>query len=61
MKTLATLIACILLMASIAVLYTIHDMPLRIGVTAIFTCVFALFLNGTTDAKVKDIFSATAT
>lgn len=60
-KTLATLIACLLLMASIAVLYAIKNMPLRIGVTAIFTSAFALSLNATTDAKIKDIFSATAT
>ncbi|CAM1510532.1 Fc.00g008670.m01.CDS01 [Cosmosporella sp. VM-42] len=61
MKTLATLLACLLLMASIAVLYIIHSMPLRIGVTAIFTCAFSFCLSASTDANVKDIFSATAT
>ena len=59
-KFMATLLSCVLLMASITVLYIIHDMKLRIGVTAIATFIFALSINVTTDAKIKDIFGATA-
>lgn len=57
---LATLLACALLMTSIALLYIIDDMKAKIGLTAAFTCFFALSINVTTDAKIKDIFGATA-
>lgn len=59
-RTISALLACLIMMGSIAVLYSINDMRWRIGVTAIFTVTFALLLSVTTDVKIKDIFGATA-
>lgn len=60
LKTLATLVACLIPIAGIAALYVIHDMPGRLGATAIFTALFSFSLNIITTASTKDIFGATA-
>ncbi|KAK1763653.1 hypothetical protein QBC33DRAFT_548884 [Phialemonium atrogriseum] len=60
LKTLATLVACLLPIAGIAALYVIQDMPGRLGATAIFTALFSFSLNIITTASTKDIFGATA-
>jgi hypothetical protein len=60
LKTLTTLVACLLPIAGIAVLNVIQYMPTRLGMIAIFTALFSFTLNLTTAARMKDIFSATA-
>jgi len=61
LKAVATLMASMLPIVGIIVLYQIKEMPLRLGVIAIFTATFSLCLNLITTATVKDIFQATAT
>lgn len=60
-RTISTIVACLLPVASIAVLNAIQSMPGRIGAIAGFTAVFSLCLSMITSATVKDIFVATTT
>lgn len=60
LKTLTTLVACLLPIGGIAVLYVIETMPGRLGAIAIFTALFSFSLNLITTASTKDIFAATA-
>jgi hypothetical protein len=59
LKTLCTIIACLLPVGAIAVLYVIDTMPARIGAVAGFTALFAFSLSLVTSATVHNIFAAT--
>ncbi|PQE07040.1 ATP synthase subunit gamma protein [Rutstroemia sp. NJR-2017a BBW] len=53
-------IASLLPVLAVIVLYSVHEMLVRLGIIAMFTVVFALALMVTTNAKRVEIFAATA-
>ncbi|KAH6683326.1 hypothetical protein B0J14DRAFT_556574 [Halenospora varia] len=55
-----TVLACLLPIASIVLLYKIEDMSKRLGIIAAFTASFSFALVFTTNARMVDIFAATA-
>ena len=59
-KVLATFGASLLPTSSIVTLYFIHSIPTRLGMTAVFTSMFSILIALITDAKLGDIFAATA-
>jgi uncharacterized Tic20 family protein len=59
-RAVATIVACVLPVASIALLYTIQSMSKRIGIMAMFTAIFSFALVLMTNAGLGDIFAATA-
>jgi hypothetical protein len=59
-RAIATLLACVLPVASIALLYIIQNMAKRLGIVAALTFLFSLSLVVMTSAGVADIFAATA-
>ncbi|KAK4442964.1 hypothetical protein QBC34DRAFT_311939 [Podospora aff. communis PSN243] len=60
LKTIATVLACLLPISGIAVLYTISSMPARLGAVAAFTALFSLSMALLTSASIQQVFSATA-
>ena len=59
-RAMATLLACVLPVASIALLYIIQNMAKRLGIIAALTFLFSLSLVMMTNTGVADIFAATA-
>ncbi|TVY81624.1 hypothetical protein LSUE1_G004823 [Lachnellula suecica] len=59
-RAVATILACVLPVASIALLYTVQSMSKRIGIIAVFTAMFSFTLVLTITAGMADIFAATA-
>ena len=59
-RAIATLLACVLPVASIALLYIIQNMAKRLGIIAALTFLFSLSLVMMTNTGVADIFAATA-
>ncbi|KAK0627629.1 hypothetical protein B0T14DRAFT_563413 [Immersiella caudata] len=60
LKTIATVLACLLPISGIAVLYTINSMPARLGAVAGFTALFSMSMALLTSASIQQVFSATA-
>ncbi|KAK1761149.1 hypothetical protein QBC47DRAFT_397123 [Echria macrotheca] len=60
LKTLCTIIACLLPVGGIAVLYVIDNMPARIGAVAGFTALFSITLSLLTSAPIHNVFAATS-
>jgi hypothetical protein len=59
-RTITTILACMLPVASIIILYAVESVKKRLGILVAFTALFSLCLVLMTSAGMADIFAATA-